>query len=90
MQTPTSTRKPDRLCDGAIGIAVLMGLLVLGLGGCDRDEGPVEETAEAVDESLEDARDEVEDAAEEVDETVESAKDEVEDAAEEVKEEVKY
>ena len=84
----TNITKPHT--GNAIAIGILAGFLAFGLGGCERDEGPVEEAAEEVDESLDNAGDEIEDAAENVDETVESAKDEVEEAAEEVEEEVKY
>lgn len=83
-----NTTKPQH-CN-AIAIGILAGFLAFGLGGCDRDEGPVEEAAEAVDESLDEAGDNVEDTAENIEDSVETAKDEVEEAAEEVEDEVKY
>ena len=90
MQTHVTRNKTEAHRGSAIWIGLLAGLLALGVSGCDRDEGPVEETAEAVDESLDEAGDKVDDAAEDIEDSVESAQDEIEEAAEEVEEEVKY
>ncbi len=60
--------------------ALLAALMALGLAGCDRDEGPAEETAEAVEEQAEDAGEVVEDAAEETQDTAEEAAEEVDEA----------
>ena len=67
----------------AIGIAMLAALFMLGLPGCDRDEGPVEEAAEEVDESLEDTADTVDEAVEETADTMEEAADELEEKTDE-------
>lgn len=62
-------------------IAMLAALLMLGLAGCDRNEGPVEEAAEEVDESLEETGETINEAVEETADTVEEAADEVEEEA---------
>lgn len=90
MQTYATRNKTEVLSGSAIWIGLLAGLLALGVSGCDRDEGPVEETAEAVDDSLDEAGDEVDEAAENIEDSVESAQDEIEEAAEEVEDEVQY
>ncbi len=73
MMNPGSTR------NSLIRIPTLAALLILGLAGCDRNEGPVEEAAEEVDESLEEAGDKIDEAVEETADTVEEAADEVEE-----------
>lgn len=45
--------------------ATLALFFLLGLGACDRDEGPVEEAAESMDEAGEEIADEVDDATDE-------------------------
>lgn len=67
--------------NSALRIAMLAALLMFGLGGCDRNEGPVEEAAEEVDESLEETGDTIDEAVEETADTVEEAADEVEEKA---------
>lgn len=42
--------------------ALLVSLAGFGMTGCDRDEGPVEETREAIEEGAEEVEDEVDDA----------------------------
>jgi hypothetical protein len=67
--------------NNAVRIAMLSALLMFGLAGCDRNEGPVEEAAEEVDESLEETGDTIDEAVEETADTVEEAADEVEEEA---------
>ncbi|MDA3786730.1 MAG: hypothetical protein PF568_07610 [Deltaproteobacteria bacterium] len=45
-----------------IGLILCSLLFVTTLSACDRDEGPVEETREAVEEAVEDTGDAVKDA----------------------------
>jgi predicted small lipoprotein YifL len=67
--------------NNAVRIAMLAALLMFGLAGCDRNEGPVEEAAEQVDESMEETGDKFDEAIEETADAVEEAADEVEEKA---------
>lgn len=55
----------------ALGL-LLVAASALGLGGCDRNQGPAEEAGEAIDEAVEEARDAAEDAAEEIEDRLEN------------------
>lgn len=66
-----------------MSISALAALLLLGLPGCDRNEGPVEEAAEDVDESLEETAEQIDEAAEEAGDKVEEAADELEEETDE-------
>lgn len=46
---------------------LFIGVLILPLGACEREEEPAEELGESIDETREDVQDAVEDTAEEVD-----------------------
>ena len=41
---------------------LLASMMLLGIAGCEDDDGPLEEAAEEVEEGVEDAGDEIEDA----------------------------
>ncbi len=61
------------IADGSARItalALLFAAMALGVAGCDQNEGPVEEAAEAVDEQAEEAGDAVEDAADDVEDSL--------------------
>jgi F0F1-type ATP synthase membrane subunit b/b' len=62
-------------------VILLLAALGFGVAGCER-QGPLEEAGEAIDDGIEDAREELEDAAEEVREAAEEAAEEAEEAAE--------
>lgn len=51
------------------------GLLALWLGGCERQEGPMEKAGRNVDEAVEEAGDKAEEAMEEAGDAIEEATD---------------
>lgn len=61
----------------------LVGVLVLGLAGCEADEPDT--LGEHVDEAIDDVSDSVEDAADDVQDAAEDAGDKLKDAGEELK-----
>ncbi|MGM0544528.1 MAG: hypothetical protein ACQERP_11710 [Pseudomonadota bacterium] len=50
----------------AIGVAILLAFLAVGLAACGDDQGPAEEAGESIDETMEDAGEEMEEAGEEI------------------------
>lgn len=60
--------------------AMIAGLMVAGLSGCEREE-PAERAGKAIDEAVEDAGEALEDAGE----AIEDKQEEIEDAVEEEK-----
>ncbi len=53
-----------------LSILLLTLLASISVVGCDVNEGPLEETGETVDQSIEDAQDATEDAADDVQDSV--------------------
>ena len=56
----------------AMAIA-LAGWLGISVGGCDRQEGPLEEAGENADEAIEEAGDELEDAGDQLEDRLDRA-----------------
>lgn len=52
----------QRTLSRRVALALLAGLLSLGLAACEDEQGPAEEAGEEVDEAVEEAGDEVEEA----------------------------
>ncbi|SDN51929.1 hypothetical protein [Vreelandella arcis] len=55
----------------AIGVAILLAFLAVGLAACGDDEGPAEEAGENIDETMEDAGEEMEEAGEDMEDAAE-------------------
>jgi predicted small secreted protein len=55
----------------AIGVALLLAFLAVGLTACGDDQGPAEEAGENIDETMEEAGDEIEEAGDEMEEAAE-------------------
>ncbi len=65
--------KRIKMMKSLIGLILCSFLFVTAFSACEREEGPMEETGEAVEESVEETGDAVEDAGEETGEAVEEA-----------------
>lgn len=70
------------------GIVLVMAVLVLvvGVSGCQKQEGPMEKAGKAVDEGVSNTKDTMETTAEKVDKGYEATKDATKQAGEAVKE----
>ncbi|MFP4477733.1 MAG: hypothetical protein ACLFOY_19410 [Desulfatibacillaceae bacterium] len=55
----------------ALVLTLILSLLAFGPIGCDRDEGPLEEAAESIEEGTDEAADKVEEAGDKVEEQTE-------------------
>lgn len=55
----------------AIGVAILLAFLAVGLTACGDDQGPAEEAGEDIDETMEGAGEEMEEAGEEMEDAAE-------------------
>jgi hypothetical protein len=65
--------------------ALVVGILVAGLSGCQKKEGPAERAGKEIDKTAEKTGQHIDNAAKKVGETMEQAGDKIKDAAKDVK-----
>lgn len=65
--------------------ALVLGILVAGLSGCKKKEGPLERTGKEIDKAAEKAGQQIDKAVEKTGEKIEQAGEKIKDAAKDVK-----
>jgi len=63
-----------------VGSALVLGILVIGVSGCQKKEGPMERTGKEIDKSAEKAGQKIDNAVEKTGEKMEKAGDKIKDS----------
>lgn len=69
-------------------VLLAVAVLVLPMAACEREEGPMEEMGETLDDAVDDAQDKVEDMGDELEDAGDEAEDALEDAGDELEDAV--